>query len=86
MRLGRPFGLVIMPLAFDRLLQDDRKHFRNTKEKIPVVVVSSVSTYEHQIIALVVPMQLQLFQSIEKRVKNDESLSYAIKKALTELK
>ena len=72
--------------SFSKALNNAINLAKNTKEKIPVVVVSSVSTYEHQIIALVVPMQLQLFQSIEKRVKDDESLSNAIKKALTELK
>lgn len=40
---------------------------KNTKDKLPVVVVSSVSSYEHQTIAFVVPVPLQLFQQLEKK-------------------
>lgn len=36
---------------------------RNTKEKVPVVVVSSASSYEHQTMAFVVPMPLKLFNN-----------------------
>jgi len=40
---------------------------KSSKEKLPIVVVSSVSSYEHQTIAFVVPMPLQLlFQRLEE--------------------
>jgi len=48
-------------LSFCKALNNAINLAKNTREKLPVVVVSSVSSYEHQTIAFVVPMPLQLF-------------------------
>jgi hypothetical protein len=47
-------------LSFSKALNNAVNLAKNTKEKLPVVVVSSVSSYEHQTIAFVVPIPLQL--------------------------
>lgn len=73
-------------LSFPKALNSAVSLLKDTKEKLPVVVVSSVCSYEHQMIAFVVPMPLQLFQWIENMIKNNESLSHAIERALTKLK
>lgn len=72
-------------LSFPKALNTAVNLAKNTKEKLPVVVVSSASSYEHQLIAFVVPMPLQLFQWIENMIKNNESLGHAIEKALNRL-
>lgn len=36
---------------------------KNTKEKVPIVIVSSASSYEHQTMAFVVPMPSKLFNN-----------------------
>lgn len=48
--------------SFCKALNNAVNLAKNANEKLPVVVVSSASSYEHQTIAFVVPMPLQLFQ------------------------
>jgi len=52
--------------SFCNALNNAVKLARKTKERLPVLIVSSISSYEHQTIAFVVPMPLQLFQRLEK--------------------
>lgn len=49
--------------SFCKALDDAVNLAKNTKEKVPVVVASSASSYEHQIMAFVVPMPLKLFNN-----------------------
>lgn len=48
--------------SFPKALNHAVDLVKNTKDKLPVVIVSSVSSYEHKTIAFVIPMPLQLFQ------------------------
>lgn len=51
-------------LTFSKALSNCFKITKTEKKKIPVVVISSISTYEHQFSAFVIPMPVQIFQSI----------------------
>lgn len=53
-------------LSFYKALNNAVNLAKSNKEKLPVVVVSSLSSYEHQTIVFDVPMPLQLIQSLEK--------------------
>lgn len=54
-------------LTFCKALNNAIQMAKSTKGKLPVVIASSTPSYEHQIIALVVPMPFELFKQLERQ-------------------
>ena len=48
--------------SFHKALDNAINFHKKSKKKLPVIVVSSNSSYEHQILSFVVPMPLELFK------------------------